>query len=382
MRMEVMINPWEVNIKSEEDYNRLIKEFGVKEIDNNLLQLLEEITGDVHVLLRRRFFYAHRGFDELLRKYKSGEKFFIYTGRAPSKSKMHIGHLIPFLLVKWLQEKFDVNVYIQIPDEEKYWAKKADNYETIRQYAFEDAKTIAALGFNPDKTFIFIDSEYIKHLYKAAIYVAREISIHEAKKVFGFSDSATIGLPFYIAIQIVPTFFERNYPLIPCGVDQDPYFRLQRDIAKKFNRKKAITLLSKFVWGLYGPYTKMSASDPKSAIFIDEDYESIRRKIFKYAFSGGRATLEEHRKYGGRPEIDVCFYWLSILFEEDDKKLKEIEEGYRRGEITTGELKEYTAKKIWEFIRKIQENKKKVKLEKYMYDGKLATEMWNWEFKI
>jgi len=380
--MNSKVTPWEVDIKSEEDYRRLIEEFGVREIDDNLLNELKEITGDLHVLLRRRFFYAHRGFDELLKEYKNGNKFFIYTGRAPSRSKMHIGHLIPFVLVKWLQDKFKVNVYIQIPDEEKYWAKKTDDYETTRQYAYEDAKTIAAVGLDPDRTFIFINSEYIKHLYKPAIYVAREISLHEAKKVFGFDDSATIGLPFYIALQIVPTFFEENYPLIPCGIDQDPYFRLQRDIAEKFNRKKAVTILSKFVWGLQGPYTKMSASDPKSAIFIDDDYETIRYKIFKYAFSGGGATLEEHRKYGGKPEIDVSFYWLSVLFEEDDRKLKEIEEGYRSGEISTAELKDYTAKKIWEFLRNIQENRKRVNLDRFMYDGKLASEMWNWEFKI
>ncbi|MFH7903179.1 MAG: tryptophan--tRNA ligase [Candidatus Aenigmatarchaeota archaeon] len=380
--MNMNVTPWEVNIKSEEDYERLLKEFGVSKIDESIIKNLEKIAGNVHILIKRKFFYAHRDFDKLLNSYLKGEKFFLYTGRAPSKSKMHIGHLIPFILTKWFQEKFNANVYIQLPDEEKYWAKKADNYEEIYNYAIEDAKTIAALGFDPDRTFIFINSVYIKHLYKPAIYIAKEISLNEAKKVFGFSDSASVGLPFYIALQIAPTFFEKNIPLIPCGIDQDPYFRLQRDIAEKFNRKKAVTILSKFVWGLQGPYTKMSASNPKSAIFIDDDFETIKQKIYKYAFSGGGATLEEHRKFGGKPEIDVCFFWLSIFFEENDKKLKEIEEKYRSGELTTGELKEYTANKIWNFLKEIQKNRNKINLDKYMFDGKLASEMWNWEFKI
>ncbi|MGC9133151.1 MAG: tryptophan--tRNA ligase [Nanopusillaceae archaeon] len=380
--MNDIINMYDVNIKSEEDYKRLIELFGVKEIDDYILNKVEEIAGYTHLLLRRKFFYAHRDFDIVLREYENGKRFFLYTGRAPSKSKMHIGHLIPFILTKWLQEKFDVNVYIQIPDEEKYWEKKVDNYEEAYQYALEDAKTIASIGYDPDKTFIFIDSEYIQHLYKAAIYIAREINLNTAKSVFGFNDSATIGLPFYISLQIVPTFFEKNIPLIPCGIDQDPYFRLQRDIAPKFGYKKAATILSKFVWGLQGPYTKMSASDPKSAIFIDDDYETIRNKIFKYAFSGGRATLEEHRKYGGNPDIDVSYFWLYVLFEEDDKKLLEIREKYISGELTTGELKDYTVKKIWEFLKEIQERRKNIKIEKFMYDGKLAKEMWEWEFKI
>jgi tryptophanyl-tRNA synthetase len=377
-----IINIYDVNIKEEKDYERLIKLFGVKEINDIILNNLKYLTGDLHVLLRRKFFYAHRDFDILLNKYNEGKRFFLYTGRAPSKSKMHIGHLIPFLLTKWFQEKFNVNVYIQIPDEEKYWEKKADNYEEIREYALEDAKTIASLGFDPDKTFIFIDSEYIKNMYKAAIYIAREINLNTAKSVFGFDDSSTIGLPFYIALQIVPTFFERNIPLIPCGIDQDPYFRLQRDIAEKFGYYKASTILSKFVWGLQGPYTKMSASDPKSAIFVDDDYDTIKYKIFKYAFSGGRSTLEEHRKYGGNPDIDVSYFWLSVLFEEDDNKLKEIREKYIMGELTTGELKEYTVNKIWEFLSKIQERRKNINIDKFMYDGKLAKEMWEWEFRI
>ncbi|BBL45820.1 tryptophan--tRNA ligase [Nanobdella aerobiophila] len=375
----ILIDP---NIKSENDYKRLVEIFGVKELNDNIINLLYDIVGDLHVLIRRRFFYAHRDFDILLNEYNNGKKFFLYTGRAPSKSKMHIGHLIPFIFTKWLQDKFDVNLYIQIPDEEKYWEKKADNYSEIKEYAIEDAKTIASVGFNPDKTFIFINSEYIDHLYKPAIYIAREINLNTAKNVFGFDDESTIGLPFYIALQIVPTFFENGVPLIPCGVDQDPYFRLQRDIAPKFGYNKASTILSKFVWGLQGPYTKMSASDPKSAIFIDDDYDTIKEKINKYAFSGGKPTLEEHRKYGGNPDIDVSYFWLSVLFEEDDKKLFEIREKYIQGELTTGELKSYTIEKIWSFIKEIQDRRKNININKYMYDGKLAKEMWDWEFEL
>ena len=33
-----------------------------------------------------------------------------------------------------------------------------------------------------------------------------------------------------------------------------------------------------------------------------------KNKINKHAFSGGRESVEEHRKYGGRPEVDVAFH--------------------------------------------------------------------------
>ena len=42
----------------------------------------------------------------------------------------------------------------------------------------------------------------------------------------------------------------------------------------------------------------MSASDPTSAIFVTDTDKQIKTKINKYAFSGGCATVEEHREKG------------------------------------------------------------------------------------
>ncbi len=39
----------------------------------------------------------------------------------------------------------------------------------------------------------------------------------------------------------------------------------------------------------------------------------------KYAFSGGRDTIEEHRKLGGNTEVDVSYQYLSFFMEDDDK---------------------------------------------------------------
>ncbi|AAR38970.1 NEQ115 [Nanoarchaeum equitans Kin4-M] len=373
------VTPWEVQIKDESDYQRLIEIFGVKPIDEKLKEKLKEYTKELHPLIERNIFYAHRDLDLVLKDYEEGRGFFLYTGIAPSKGKMHIGHLVPFILTRWFQEKFDVNVYIMFPDEEKYWAKKVDDYKEVRRKIKEmHAKYIAALGFDPDKTFMFINSEYIKHLYSAAIPIARHINLSQARAVFGFNDSTSVGLVFYTVLQIVPTFFENKRPLIPAGIDQDPYFRLQRDIAPKLNKYKAAEILSKMIWGLRGPYTKMSSSDPDSAIFLDDSYEEVKRKIMK-AFSGGQPTLELHRKYGGNPDIDVVFFWLKALFEEDTKKLKELEQSYREGTLTTGELKQYAIEKIWRFLKDLQEKAKKVDINKYFYDGKLAKQMWEWE---
>ena len=54
-------------------------------------------------------------------------------------------------------------------------------------------------------------------------------------------------------------------------------------------------------------------------------YICVLLQINKYAFSGGRDTVEEHRVHGGNSEVDVSYQYLTF-FLEDDEKLKQIKE--------------------------------------------------------
>ena len=76
---------------------------------------------------------------------EKGKPFFLYTGRGPSSDAMHMGHLIPFIFTKWLQETFDVPLVIQLTDDEKLLWKDMKKDETKR-LAMENAKDIIALG--------------------------------------------------------------------------------------------------------------------------------------------------------------------------------------------------------------------------------------------
>lgn len=57
----------------------------------------------------------------------------------------------------------------------------------------------------------------------------------------------------------------------------------------------------------------------------------------RYAFSGGRETVEEHREKGGNPDVDVAYQYLTF-FMDDDEKLKQIGDEYRAGKMLTGEV--------------------------------------------
>jgi len=105
----------------------------------------------------------------------------------------------------------------------------------------------------------------------------------------------------------------------------------------------------------------MSSSDPTSYIALTDSPEEAAKKIKKYAFSGGQPTIEEHRKKGGNPDVDVSYQMLRYFFEPDDKKLKKIHDDYRSGKLLTGELKQILIKKMTVFLKQHQQKRKQAK---------------------
>lgn len=376
------VTPWDVTGKV--DYDKLIKEFGVNYLTLEIKEKLQKISKEkkipYHIYLKRNLFFAHRDFDKALKLYESGKPFFLYTGRSPGGS-MHIAHMISFLFTKYLQDIFDCNLYIQIPDDEKFLFKKELTLSKIEEMTISDLDDIAAIGFNPDKTFIFRNTEFMSKMYPLYLITAKKITFSQARNTFGFTNDSNIGMINYPALQIVPTFFEKNMCVIPCAIDQDPYFRLQRDFAENLGYYKNVNIHSKFLTPLTGIDGKMSASNPDHAILLTDNPNTVKNKINKYAFSGGKATLEEHKKLGGNTDIDVSYQWLYNLFEEDDKKIAEIKEDYESGKLLSGEIKKILIDKINLFLEEHNKKKEIAKknklLEKYMYTGKLAKDMWN-----
>ncbi|NWI29244.1 SYWC protein, partial [Sula dactylatra] len=99
----------------------------------------------------------------------------------------------------------------------------------------------------------------------------------------------TFGKICFPAIQAAPSF-SSSFPqifngkeniqcLIPCAIDQDPYFRMTRDVAPRIGQPKPALLHSVFFPALQGAQTKMSASDPNSSIFLTDTPKQIKTKV-------------------------------------------------------------------------------------------------------
>lgn len=144
--------------------------------------------------------------------------------------------------------------------------------------------------------------------------------------------------------------------LIPCAIDQDPYFRVTRDVAARLHYAKPALIHSRFLDALQGPGSKMSASISTSAIFMKDEPNQIKNKINRYAFSGGQISEAEQRALGGDVEKDVSYKYLTF-FMEDDEELDRIRLAYANGEMLTGELKAICIRELQAYVKWFQESR-------------------------
>eukprot|EP00055_Hartaetosiga_balthica_P002449 m.4010 g.4010 ORF g.4010 m.4010 type:complete len:630 (-) comp2159_c0_seq1:1033-2922(-) len=371
-----VVTPWEATADKEFDYNYLIEQFGSEPISQEQLERMKKLGIKVHHFLERGIFFSHRDLDVILDLKEKGEPIFLYTGRGPSSSAMHLGHLIPFVFTKYLQEAFDIPLVIQMTDDEKFLFKKnltldEDENTGVERMCRENIKDIIALGFDPEKTFIFSDLKYMGGaFYKNVVQFQRHVNLNKARHIFGFTDENNIGEIAFCAIQAVPSFpssFEgiidpNAHCLIPCAIDQDPYFRLTRDIAPKIKEKKPALLHSVFFPAMTGGSTKMSSSTmSETTVFLTDTPDHIHKKIMKHAFSGAPNTLKEFLEQGADTDVDISYQYLRFFMEDSDR-LEEIRRLYSAGDesMTTGKVKLELITVLQEIVKEHQDARVKV----------------------
>ena len=343
------------SVEGEVNYEQAAKEFGIEKIDELLKKLPE-----APLMYRRGIVFGHRDFGRIIDAIKNKKKFAVVTGANPS-GFLHMGNKM-FLDQALFFQKLGADVYIPISNDETYVFRKAELEEATKN-AFEKViPDIIALGFNPAKTKIFISTQYQK-VYELAVKISARTTFSTIKAIFGFNNDTNPGQIFYGVVQsahiLMPQYLHGKMPtVVPIGIDQDPYMRLVRDIADKINFIKPSSTYHKFLTGLQGG--KMSGSKKETCIFLSDSPAEATKKIMR-AFSGGAGTLEEHRRSGGNPDIDVACQYLYYMFEEDDKKIKEIFSGYRSGSITSGDVKKLLAEKIGAFLKEHQSRREKAK---------------------
>ena len=201
------VTPWEV--KGYINYKKLTEQFGCDTIDGDLIKRFEEVTNvKAHTWLRRGLFFSNKDLNLILDDYEKGRQVYLYTGRGPSSEAMHLGHMIPFMFTKYLQDALDAVLVIQMSDDEKFFFKgisEGKNVEHYNRLAYENAKDIIACGFNIDKTYIFSNFKSCGgSLYQNAVRVLNSVTGNKINSIYGLGLDNTNGQLCWPSFQCAP----------------------------------------------------------------------------------------------------------------------------------------------------------------------------------
>lgn len=358
---DAVVTPWEV--KGSVDYEKLLRDFGLKPMP----KLPKKFD---HVLFRRNIIFAQRDFERIIEAVEKKKQFVMMTGLMPS-GKFHFGHKMVAEQMIFYQN-LGAKLYVTVADVEAYNTRSPELKELHKIAVEEYLTNYIALGLDTKNLDFYYQSQRSKDgkksnaYYSLASMLARNATFNEFKAVYGEITPAKMASSLLQASDMLhPQLPEFEGPcpvVVPVGIDQDPHIRLARDIATRYKLVDFVQLSSTyhlFQPGLKGG--KMSSSDPMSFIALTDTPEEAASKIKKFAFSGGRETLEEHRKLGGNPDIDVAYQMLRYGLEPDDKKLQKIHDDYRSGKMLTSELKQIAIEKVQDFLRQHQKAREQAK---------------------
>ncbi|MEK6983739.1 MAG: tryptophan--tRNA ligase [Nanoarchaeota archaeon] len=336
-----IIDPWGSGLL--EDYEKIIQDFGLEIFDSRLFPQPNRI-------MRRNVVFAGRDLKIISDAIKNKKKYYVLSGIMPSYEKIHFGNKMVVENIRYFQEH-GAETYILIADLEAA-STRGVTLEEARKMALDfHIPAYVALGLDIKKTFFYFQSEN-KEVMNNAYEFAKKITLNEFEAIYGSAEPGKImAAVTQVADILYPQFKERKPGIIPVGPDQDPHLRLTRDVVRRLRHKKFFlpsSLYNKYTPSLDGGI-KMSKSKPESCIELPEDIKSVKRKI-KNALSGGRDTLEEHRKLGALIEKDMVFELMKQHLVEDDNELNKIYNEYKSGRMTSGELKEIACAKMEEFM--------------------------------
>jgi tryptophanyl-tRNA synthetase len=347
---KTVIDPFGTTIV--EDYERLYQEFGIQPFKSLLSEMPDPSAG-----MRRNVIFGHRDFERILKAMKNREDYAVMSGIKPT-GEFHLGTLQTAREVIYFQQHSATAFYC-IADVEAYEDNRIP-FERSQKYAVGNVADLLALGFDPEKGYIYQQSKETR-VKDLAITFGRGVTLSTMKAIYG---ERHMGLYLSALIQagdiLLPQLKDFGGPkptVVPVGIDQDPHLRLTRDLAFKFRRRYSFVPPSstyhKLIKSLEGS-PKMSKRDPMSYFTLEEKPEVIARKISN-SFTGGCPTAEEQRRLGANPDTCPIYdLYLFHFFEKDEDVAKLYSYECKGGHILCGEDKQRLIKIVVDFVKEHQ----------------------------
>ena len=157
------------------------------DLDLKSMERFKDYHPNPSKLMRQGITFAHRDLESVAEAMSKNQPWAVVSGLNPS-GPLHFGHKQVFDDLLWFQEQ-GAEVYIPITNDESYLVGKAETLAQSRRIAHEVViPSIVAMGFNSQKTHIFVDSDY-KDIYNVAIDISKDLSLNRVFGVFVLAKS-------------------------------------------------------------------------------------------------------------------------------------------------------------------------------------------------
>jgi tryptophanyl-tRNA synthetase len=294
----------------------------------------------------------------------------ILTGDRPT-GPLHLGHFIGSLQNR-VKLQNEYKQYVMIADLQAL-TDNVDNVAKIRDNILEVMLDYLAVGIDPNKTTIFLQS-LIPELAELTFYylnlvtvarLGRNPTVKHEMELRDFKQDVPAGFYCYPVSQAADiTAFKAN--LVPAGLDQKPMIEQTNEIVRKFNATYHCNVLVETEF-LESHAPRLSGIDGKAkmskslnnAIYLSDAPDVIKTKVQKMY------TDPTHLKVSdpGKIEGNVVFEFLTA-FDVNQKEVAELKLQYQQGGLGDSILKKRLTELLITLLEPIQQRRQQYATDK------------------
>ncbi|MGC7095794.1 tryptophan--tRNA ligase [Amycolatopsis lurida] len=288
----------------------------------------------------------------------------VLSGIQPTADSFHLGNYLGALR-QWVRLQDTHETFYCVVDLHAITVEQ--DPKVLRQRTRVSAAQLLALGVDPDRCTLFVQSQVPEHAQLSWVLEC-QTGFGEASRMTQFKDKAqkqgtdraSVGLFTYPVLQAADILLYQAHA-VPVGEDQRQHLELSRNLAQRFNNRFGRTFVvpephivkeAAKIYDLQDPTAKMSksASAANGIVELLEDPKRSAKKIRSAVTDTGREVVFDPENKAGVANL------LSIYSALSGRAINELETAYEGKGY--GDLKKDLAEVLVEFVTPVQERVK------------------------
>jgi tryptophanyl-tRNA synthetase len=266
----------------------------------------------------------------------------VLSGIQPTAGSFHLGNYLGAVR-QWVALQDTHDAFYCVVDLHAITVEQ--DPKTLRQNTRVSAAQLLALGIDPDRSALFVQSHVPEHAQLGWIMQCLT-GFGEAGRMTQFKDKSArqtddhvgVGLFTYPILQAADILLYQAHH-VPVGEDQRQHLELTRDLAQRFNKRYGKTFRipevyivkdTAKIFDLQDPTAKMSKSVPGGMVELLEDPKRSAKKIRSAVTDTGREIVFDAE---GKPGVSNLLTIYSALTGQTVASLEAAYEGKGYGDL-------------------------------------------------